>query len=298
MGAKAIGSPPTKQEKRPTGLSVPLWALVVPVFALVMLLVIVGQQPDGRLHLWVLNVGQGEAILVRTPEGHTALVDGGPGATSLLNGVGSRLPFWQHNIDLVVLTRPTQERLTGLVELVGRYDVGQVVQTEFTATGGMQAQWLGLLSSRKIPVHYAVRGETLTFSGETEVALEVLNPREEREGPVALRLTYGSHSILIGGDARDKDEAEMVSYKGEGLRSQVHVVGHFGGKGASIPRFLSAVQPKVAIISVGAGNRFGYPAPETVEALSAKGALVYRTDLNGTVEIIADKERLWARADR
>ncbi|HEY0071435.1 MAG TPA: hypothetical protein VGE04_15835 [Chloroflexia bacterium] len=297
MAAPAVGRSSRKEETRP-GVSLPLWGLVVPALALVMLLVIVGQQPDGRLHLWVLDVGQGEAILLRTPQGHTALVDGGPGATPLLNGIGSHLPFWQHNLDLVVLTRPVQDRLVGLVDLVGRYDVGQVVQTEYTATGGVQAQWLRQLSSSHVPVHYATRGERITFEGEPDVALEVLSPGGARDGPVVLRLTYAAHGILIGGDARDKDETEMVSYKGEGLGSQVLVVGHFGAHDATTPRFLAAVRPKVAIISAGAGNRFNYPSPETLEALRAAGALIYRTDLNGTVEIIADKERLWVKAER
>jgi competence protein ComEC len=263
-----------------------------------MLLVIVGQQPDGRLHLWVLDVGQGEAILLKTPQGHTAVVDGGPGATPLLNGIGNRLPFWQRDIDLVVLTRPVQDRLMGLVDLLGRYEVGQVVQTKYTATGGVQAQWLRLLSSGRVPVHYATRGETLTFAGEPDVTLEVLGPGAEGDGSIALRLTYASHSILISGEARDEVEAEMVSYKGEGLRSQVLIVGHSGGKDAATPRFLETVQPQAAIISVGQGNQFDYPAPETLERLSAAGALVYRTDLNGTIEVIADRERLWVKAER
>lgn len=296
MAAKAVGKPSRKQQG-PSRAGVPLLALAVPAFALVMLLVIVGQQPDGRLHLWVLDVGQGEAILLRTPRGHTAVVDGGPGATPLLNAIGRRMPFWQHNIDLVVLTNPVQDRLMGLVDLLGRYDVGQVVQTEYTATGGVQAQWLRLLDASGVPVHYAARGEVLTFVGEPEVALEVLGPGED-DGPMSLRLTYGSHSLLISGDARAEAEAQMVSYKGDALRSQVLVVGHFGSKDVASPPFLATVRPTAAIISAGAGNRFGYPSPETLEALSAAGALVYRTDLNGTVEVIADAERMWVRAER
>ncbi|MDQ3927850.1 MAG: hypothetical protein M3328_01755 [Chloroflexota bacterium] len=295
--AKAIGSS-SRTQKTPGGITVPLWSLLVPMFALVMLLVVVGQQPDGRLHLWVLDVGQGEAILLRTPQGHIAVVDGGPAATPLLNGIGNRMPFWQRNIDMVVLTRPVQDRLMGLVDLLGRYEVGQVVQTEYTATGGVQAQWLRLLNSEHVPVHYATRGEVLTFAGEPGFALEVLSPPENKDGSIALRLTYGSHSILISGEARDEAEAEMVSYRGEGLRSEVLVVGHSGGKGAATSRFLAVVRPQAAIISVGVGNRFGYPAPETLERLRATGASVYRTDLNGTIEVIADRERLWVRTER
>lgn len=276
----------------------PLLALAVPAFALVMLLVIVGQQPDGRLHLWVLDVGQGEAILLRTPRGHTAVVDGGPGATPLLNAIGRRMPFWQHNIDLVVLTNPVQDRLMGLVDLLGRYDVGQVVQTEYTATGGVQAQWLRLLDAGGVPVHHVARGEVLTFAGEPEVTLEVLGPGEGDDSPMSLRLTYGPHSLLISGDARAEAEAQMVSYKGDALRSQVLVVGHFGSKDVASPPFLAAVRPTAAIISAGAGNRFGYPSPETLDALNAAGALVYRTDLNGTVEVIADPQQMWVRTER
>ena len=297
MAAKAVGKP-SRERQGPRGAGVPLIALAVPAFALVMLLVIVGQQPDGRLHLWVLDVGQGEAILLRTPHGHTALVDGGPGATPLLNAIGRRVPFWQQNLDLVVLTNPVQDRLMGLVDLLGRYDVGQVVQTEYTATGGVQAQWLRLLDSGAVPVHHAARGERLTFAGEPDVALEVLGPGKDGDGLMSLRLTYAAHSLLISGDARAEAEAEMVSYKGDALRSQVLVVGHFGSKDVAAPPFLAAVRPTVAIISAGAGNRFGYPSPETLDALSAAGALVYRTDVNGTVEVIADAERMWVRAER
>ncbi|HVG00016.1 MAG TPA: MBL fold metallo-hydrolase [Chloroflexia bacterium] len=297
MAAKAVGKSSRKQQG-PRGPGVPLLALAVPAFALVMLLVIVGQQPDGRLHLWVLDVGQGEAILLRTPQGRTAVVDGGPGATPLLNALGRRMPFWEHNIDLVVLTNPVQDRLMGLVDLLGRYEVGQVVQTEYTATGGVQAQWLRLLDTGGVPVHHVARGETLTFAGEPEVALEVLGPGAAGDGPMSLRLTYASHSILISGDARAEEEGEMVSYKGDELRSQVLVVGHFGSKGVASPSFLATVRPTVAIVSAGMSNRFGYPSPETLGALSAAGALVYRTDLNGTVEIIADAERVWVRAER
>ncbi len=297
MAAKAVGR--TSRKPAPSGgAGVPLWGLAVPALALVMLIIVVGQQPDGRLHLWVLDVGQGEAVLLRTPQGHTALVDGGPGATPLLNGMGKRLPFWQRNLDLVVLTRPVQDRLMGLVDLLGRYEVGHVVQAEYTATGGAQAQWLRLLDSQAVHVHHPTRGERLTFAGEPDVVLEVLSPGEDGDGPVALRLTYASHGILISGDAREEDEAEMVRYKGEGLRSQVLVVGHFGSRDTATPRFLAAVRPSVAIISAGEGNRFGYPSPDTLDALRAAGASVYRTDLNGTIEVIADRERLWVATER
>src|SRR3954469_13595682 len=84
------------------------------------------QQPDGRLHLYVLDVGQGDALLLITPQGHSILVDGGPDPVRLAGQLGRHLPFWQHTIDLLVLTHPHEDHLAGLVDVLGRYTVGQV----------------------------------------------------------------------------------------------------------------------------------------------------------------------------
>jgi competence protein ComEC len=291
-----------------TGLTVPVWSVLLPVAALLLAMVVAAQQPDGRLHLWVLDVGQGDAILLRTPEGHTALVDGGPGATPLLNGIGERIPFWQRDLDLLVLTHPHQDHMMGFVDVLARYRVDQVVQTHFTATGGVQAEWLRTLESRKLPVHYARRGETFSFEGEPEVRLSVLHPADPRaayarsgddvnDASLALRVTYGSHSILLAGDVQEEAEAEM-SRLGEGIRSTLLKVAHHGSDTSSSLPFLEAVEPEVAIISVGEGNRFGHPSAETLEALRNVGAEVYRTDEDGTVEIIADREKMWVKPER
>ena len=294
--------------KAGTGLRVPVWSVLLPVVALLLAMVVAAQQPDGRLHLWVLDVGQGDAILLRTPEGHTALVDGGPGATPLLNGIGERIPFWQRDLDLLVLTHPHQDHMMGFVDVLARYRVDQVVQTPFTATGGVQAEWLRTLESRKLPVHYARRGETLGFEGEPEVTLSVLHPADPRaaygaagddvnDASLALRVTYGSHSILLAGDVQADAEGKLARLGG-GLRSTVLKVAHHGRDTSSSLPFLEAVEPEVAIISVGEGNRFGHPSAETLEALRSVGADVYRTDEDGTVEIIADREKMWVKPER
>ena len=93
-------APTTKAPTTTATLTVPLWSLFLPIAATVLILLAVSQEPDGRLHLWVLDVGQGDAILLKTPNGHTALIDGGPGATPVLNGIGAHIPFWQRHLDL------------------------------------------------------------------------------------------------------------------------------------------------------------------------------------------------------
>lgn len=186
----------------------------------------------------------------------------------------------------------------GLVDLLGHYDVEQVVQPTFTPTVGVQDQWQSLLRTRQVPVHSAQWGDKLTFEGEADVALELLFAGEGEDAPIAMRLTYGPHSILLSGDVQAEDEARMVGYWGDKLRSQVLVVGHYGAEDSASTRLLEAVQPKVAVISVSEGNRFDYPAPDTLERLEAAGAIVYRTGLQGTIEVVADKEKLWVKTER
>jgi competence protein ComEC len=286
--------------------TVPAWSLLIPALLLATMLVLAGQVPDGRLHLWVFDVGQGDAIMLRTPRGHTALIDGGPGATPLLNGVGNNLPFWQHDLNLLVLTHPHQDHMMGLAELAERYHVDQVVQTLFTATVGVQAEWLHELKSLGIPVSHPKRGERITFEGEPEIYLKVLSPTTmdaHREGgngdvnntSIVLKLVYAKHSILLEGDAQVEAERDMSRRIPADLKSDVLKVAHHGSDTSSSPQFLALVRPKVAIISVGPANKYGHPSPQTLDNLQEAGARIYRTDQHGTVEIIADEEHLWVR---
>lgn len=284
--------------------TVPAWTLLVPTLVLALMLALAGQVPDGRLHLWVFDVGQGDAIMLRTPKGHTALIDGGPAATPLLNGVGHNLPFWQHDLNLLVLTHPNQDHMMGFAELVERYHVEQVVQTLFTSTVGVQAEWLHQVKSLGIPVSHPRRGERITFEGEPEVSLQVLSPttidaRQEGENgdvkntSIVLKLIYGKHSILLEGNAQVEAEHEMARSIPADLKSDVLKVSHHGSNTSSSPQFLALVRPRVAIISVGADNKYGHPSPQTLDNLQEVGARIYRTDQDGTVEIIADEEHLW-----
>jgi competence protein ComEC len=301
----------TSQNDERTGRTVPFLTLLLPLCAFVLVWVVVGQLPDGRLHMWVLDVGQGDAIVVRTPGGRTALVDGGPGASKVLEGLGKSTPFWQRHIDMVVLTHPHDDHMLGLVEAGERYGISLAVQTAFTSTlrEGARAEWLALLERKGVPVYHPRRGDRIRISGEPDVSFLVLSPgspeaRFEWQGgdlnntSVVLRLDYGSHRFLLTGDAQAEAEASMAAALPSELASSVLKVGHHGSDTSSTSRFLSLVRPRVAVISSGRDNRYGHPSPQTLDALATMGAQVYRTDQHGTVEFIADRERLWVRSER
>jgi len=287
--------------------TVPLWAALVPVVASLAIMLAMSQRTDGRLHLWVFDVGEGDAILLLTPHGHKVLVDGGPGVTPLAESVGEHLPFWQHNLDMAVLTEPQQENMMGLLDLLGRYKIGQVVQSEFSATTSLQKTWLAALKDAGTPVQHVRRGDLIGFEDEPDLTLRVLNPGEsdilkgdantlEHNRAIVLKVEYGGTSILLAGDIQTGAEANMIRLAGDQLSSQVLKVADHGSDNASTQGFIDAVKPVVSIISVGAGNKPGYPAPDILDRLHNAGSQVYRTDQDGTIEITVEKGRFWVQS--
>jgi competence protein ComEC len=260
------------------------------------------QSPDGRLHVTFLDVGQGDAIFVETPGGVQMLIDGGPEGSRLLAELGRQLPFWDRTLDLVVLTHPDADHLTGLISVLERYDVRAVVARSGPWESDLVAAWERALAAEGATLVRGEAGMRMTLSDG--VALEILHPGAElvagtdadsNNNSLVLRLTYVEVAFLLPGDI----EAEMeraLARSGVYLRSTVLKVAHHGSKSSSIEAFVDAVDPQVALISVGEGNRSGHPAAEVLERLV--GRLVYRTDENGTVSISSDGHRLWIKAER
>jgi competence protein ComEC len=301
----------------------PKWVFIIPVAGLVVLLVAWGQRPDGRLHLWVLDVGQGNAVMLRTPQGHTAVIDGGPGGIALNDGVGRHMPFWQSDVDMVVLTAPKAENVMGLVDLLGRRGVSQVVEAGGRGSGvgdqgsgigdqegadqlggdtGVLGAWREAVGQSGAKVHYARRGDVIRFDGEPGVALQLVYPPGEEgfgDAPIVIRVEYEGVSVLLAGSMEKEDEGRLIGIADEGeLGSDVLVVPDHGSDTALSQGLLGAVGPKVAVISVGEGNRGGDPSPEVLARLKVAGVRVYRTDVDGTVEVIVGDGELWVGSGR
>lgn len=257
--------------------------------------------PDGRLHVYFLDVGQGDAILIQAPDGRQILVDGGPSPTALLNGLGAVLPFWDRSLDLVVLTHPDGDHITGLIPLLERYRVGQVLDVPQSDTSVLAKSWLANLEQAQVSRTYAVRGMRLPLG---DLLITVLNPgatlltgtnSDDNNNAAVLRLDYGRTSLLLTGDAEQEAEADMIA-AGLPLRADVLKVGHHGSNGSSSPSFLAAVAPRLAVIQVGADNTFGHPHPDLIERLA--GVEILRTDRNGRIEVISDGQRLTVKTQR
>lgn len=255
--------------------------------------------PDGRLHVTFLDVGEGDAIFIQTPSGRQVLVDGGPGEMALLSQLGRRMPFWDRTLDVVVLTHPESDHLTGLLAVLERYRVDTIVFREMASNAAAYDRWLELVGREEAAVYSGEAGLRLTLDEGVEMA--VLWPGAELTGgnandnSIVTRLTYGQMSVLLMGDAGAEVERQLMA-GGAPLRSTVLKVAHHGSCDATTVGFLEAVSPQVAVLSVGADNRFGHPCAGVLERL--KDVPVYRTDRHGAVEIISDGVQVWVKTGR
>ena len=264
------------------------------------------ERPDGRLHVTYLDVGQGDSIFIVTPGGRQVLVDGGPDPKLLLNLLGERMPFWDRSLDLVVLTHPHSDHAAGVAEALRSYDVALVLEREVDHGASEYASWRAALRARAGPVVQALPGQRIQL--DHGLVLEVLYPPERvlvgtssdlNNSSVVTRLVYGETSFLLTGDIH-WDAENYLLRRSLHLDSTVLKVGHQGSRTSTTPEFLEEVSPQVAIISVGADNRFGHPHPEVVKALTEAlgNDRVFATYEHGSVEIVSDGASLSVQTER
>ena len=259
--------------------------------------------PDGYLHVHFFDIGQGDSILVVSPSGRQALIDGGPDGDIVSQALAETLPGSDRSLDLVVMTHLDSDHSNGLLEVLDRYTVGAVLSGAQLPDNPMQGQWKDRLMQHGITPIEVRAGHVIRLDDGVE--LEVLNPLQDQlfgdsnNDSVVLRLAYGDVTFLMAADIESEAEERLASIGAE-LDSTVLKVGHHGSKSSTTPRFLEAVNPAVAVISAGRDNTYGHPAPPVVRRLEAQvGAQnVYRTDLQGHVEIVTDGVSVEVRTEK
>ncbi len=257
--------------------------------------------PDSDLlHLHILDVGQGDALLIVTPDGATALVDGGPDPRQTGSLVDALLPLEGLRMDLGVITHGHADHATGLLGLARQGRFEHVLAPP--SLPGEDASWHTELDASGVGMQEGVRGMTLAL-GE-DVVLEILNPplpllagtsSDLNNNSIALRLTYGEASALLMADLFTEAEYALLD-TGIDLTADVLKVGHHGSATSTSPELLAAVGPAAAAVPVGAGNHFGHPSAEVMERLAdAVGQeQLFTTAEDGCISFASDGAQWWA----
>lgn len=252
---------------------------------------------DGVARITVLDVGQGDAILVEGGRGGRMLVDGGPDPDRLIVELDRRLPPWDRRIDILVLTHPHEDHVAGMPLLLERYRIGRVFESGMRGRGpGYRAFAQDLDGERAPPIGTLATGARI---GIDDIRLRVLWPdpgRVPREPPdsgraindvsIVLLGEVAGRRFLLGGDI--EDDVDPLLAGRELPRVDILKVAHHGSGTATTPAFLDAVRPRIAVISAGADNPYGHPVRSTIDRLSATGAQVLRTDTDGSVTMTID----------
>ena len=252
---------------------------------------------EGAVEIRVFDVGQGDGIMIRVPGGKTVLVDAGTGKGGLRMAAAlKRLGVTK--VDMAIATHPHLDHMGGFLRLFDKVWVGRFYDPGVPESSKTYARLLQELETRRISVEPLRRGTTLDLGGGA--TLHVLAPEEPlfhgtrsdaNANSIVLRLDVGDVCAVLTGDAEAETE-ERVAASGENIRCPVLKVAHHGGHYSTTDDWLSRVQPDLAVISVGARNRYGHPHEDTLRRLEGVGARVYRTDRHGTVVIRTDGERI------
>lgn len=260
---------------------------------------------DDGLTIHFIDVGQGDSILIQNGR-RGVLIDGGE------ENVGV-LPYLQSlqisGLDYVIGTHPHSDHIGGLAEVIDALPVEHVIMPRVDSNTMVYEKLLRTIKSKNLRIHAPTPGETITLTVELtksgasgrkspdDFSMIFLAPNNDvyedtNNHSIVVKLVYGGLSFLFTGDAEDVSEADMLVHD---LSADVLKVGHHGSNSSTSDAFLQAVDPRIAVISVGMDNMYGHPHQEVLERLSNGQMRIYRTDEDGTIVMKTDGETIYGR---
>ena len=246
-----------------------------------------------RLAVHYLDVGQADSEFIELPNGKTMLIDAGNQADG--DDVVRAVKALGHNtVDILVATHPHADHIGGMEKVVRSLKILAVYMPKVTDGTKTYTDLLKALRDRGLSVSSARAG--VTILDEDGLRITLLSPVSDRYDDLnntsaVVKLVFKRTSFLFMGDAETLSENAILK-SGADVKADVLKVGHHGSDTSTGKSFLKAVSPKIAVISVGAGNDYGHPDASTLSKLDKAGTTVYRTDKNGTVTVFSDGSAL------
>ena len=279
--------------------------IIVPLVLILILLAFADfkAKPKEGLSVSFFDVGQGDATFITTYRGRQILIDGGPGS-QVLNQLGSVMPFWDRSIDVLVLSHPHADHVSGLVEVLKRYKVDEIIMPEVVFEGEAYKEFVELAKDKDVKVDFAYEGERIFFDDSTvfdvyypaKGLIETDNDPKDGDGKtnpneasIVGKLTFGLDNILFTGDVGAETE-KLLAQKYD-LDSNILKVAHQGSRFSTSEEFVNDVSPEYAVIMVGQ-NSYGHPTKEVLDRLNAAGVIVLRTDQDGTVRFFLNRDNV------
>lgn len=229
-----------------------------------------------------IDVGQGDSIFMRTPNGKTILVDGGPQSAG--DDVVNYL--WRQgitSIDLLVATHPDADHIGGLIKVLSSLTVKKVIDSGATHTTQTFNDYLTLIDQKNIPFVVPKEGDFISL--DSDLKIQVLNTydagEDNNEGSIVLKVSFKNIDFLLMGDADTQVEQSIMNKYN--VEAEVLKVAHHGSNSSSSLSFLQKVRPKASVLSYGANNTYGHPHENVISRLRSVGSVIYSTALSGDI---------------
>ncbi|HTL39745.1 MAG TPA: ComEC/Rec2 family competence protein [Methylomirabilota bacterium] len=271
---------------------------ILPLLLLAIVLYVADRQisPDFLLHVDFLDVGQGDSIFIQTYQGRQMVIDGGP-SDQVLSELGKVMPFFDRSIDVLMLTHPDADHVSGFSDILKRYKVGKVLITGVTAPTAAYRSFASLVDQKHIEKIYIHEGDRVWLDNATVFDIyyppqSVIDDKSQATNDTSIngKLSFGKTSFFFTGDASSiVDDYIVPRYN---LDSDVLKVPHHGSKTSTSTELLQDISPKYAVIEVGAKNNYGHPTQEVLDRLKAIGAQILRTDQDHTIKFTSDGTNL------
>ncbi len=241
--------------------------------------------------IFFFDVGQGDSALIITPGGKTILIDGGPD-DKVLRQLGEALPFWQRKIDLLIITHAHDDHIAGLISVSRRYQIKQVLYNNLSFKTPVLETLTKIFKTGQLKMISASEGMSFSFSANCSLGVlsaSQENNLDENDYSIVTMFNCLNKKILLTGDAGKYIEDYLLS-KNNDLKSDILKISHHGSTSANSENFLKAVNPKLAVISVGQDNKFNHPNLTILERFKKMTVDIYRTDKLGTIIFLANNK--------